>query len=255
MEMNSIETLLNEQLRDLYSAEGQLLKALPKMARKASNESLREAFEDHLEETKVHITRLQEIGETLGIKLGGHKCKAMEGLIEEGSEMLEADGEDAVIDAGLVAAAQRVEHYEISAYGTARALANRVGEEQVAELLGQTLDEESAADEKLTQICEGELLANATLREDSSEGGEDSESSEDGGEEPQRTGGRTSTGRNANSRAGKSGKARGTSAPSKRGANSNTRAGSPTRAGSRSGGKSRASSGTRGRQSRSGASR
>jgi ferritin-like metal-binding protein YciE len=164
MEMNSIEALLVEQLRDLYSAEGQLLKALPKMARKASDPTLREAFEAHTEETQVHVERLQEIGEALGIKLGGHKCKAMEGLVEEGSEVLEMEGDDAVIDAALIAAAQRVEHYEISAYGTARTLAERVGEQQLAESLQQTLDEEYATDDKLTEICEGELLANAPMR-------------------------------------------------------------------------------------------
>jgi|GEM_PF-565524 len=176
MEMNSIEALLIEQLRDLYSAEGQLLKALPKMGRKATDPSLRDAFETHLEETRVHVERLQEIGEALGIKLGGHKCKAMEGLVEEGSEVLEMEGDDAVIDAALIAAAQRVEHYEISAYGTARTLAERVGEQQLVGALQQTLDEEYATDEKLTQICEGELLANAPVRAGMIEEGEDDES-------------------------------------------------------------------------------
>ena len=166
MKMNSLQALLEEQIKDLYSAENQLVKALPKMAKRATSPALRSAFTSHLAETKGHVARLQEIGANIGIKLGGKKCKAMEGLIKEGGEVLEADGMDAVIDAALVAAAQRVEHYEISAYGTARAISERLGNKQAVKLLQQTLDEESAADTKLTKICVGELFAEAARGEE-----------------------------------------------------------------------------------------
>jgi ferritin-like metal-binding protein YciE len=158
MKLSTIEKLLEDQLKDIYSAETQLVKALPKMAKKASSPGLKKAITSHLEETKQQVERLNRIGESLGIKLTGKKCKAMEGLIEEGGEILEAEGPGPVIDAALVAAAQRVEHYEISAYGSARALATHLGHEEVGELLTATLDEESAADEKLTSVCEQEIL-------------------------------------------------------------------------------------------------
>src|SRR4051812_17369525 len=114
MSMDNLDDLFEEQLKDLYNAETQLTKALPKMAKKASSASLKQAFETHLEETKVHIERLQEIAEAMDIKPTGKTCKAMKGLIEEGAEVIEEDGEESVIDAALVAAAQRIEHYEIS---------------------------------------------------------------------------------------------------------------------------------------------
>src|ERR1700678_4679316 len=166
MKLPSIEKLLEDQLKDIYSAENQLVKALPKMAKKAAAAGLKNAITSHLEETKHQVERLNQIGQTLGIKLSGKKCKAMEGLIEEGTEVLEAAGPGPVIDAALIAAAQRVEHYEISAYGSARALAIHLGHENVAELLQETLDEESAADEKLTSISEEEILPNAAGVED-----------------------------------------------------------------------------------------
>src|ERR1700678_636610 len=158
MKLPSIEKLLEDQLKDIYSAENQLVKALPKMAKKAAAAGLKNAITSHLEETKNQVGRLHQIGETLGIKLTGKKCKAMEGLIEEGTELLEATGPGPVIDAALIAAAQRVEHYEISAYGSARALAEQLGHDDVAELLQETLDEETAADEKLTSLCQEEIL-------------------------------------------------------------------------------------------------
>ena len=162
MPMKTLEDLLEEQLKDLYSAENQLLKALKRMAKKASNERLVEAFESHAEETQGQIERLDQIGKKLGYKkLSGKVCKAMQGLVEEGKEVLEEDGSDAVIDAALIAAAQRCEHYEISAYGSARAMAEELGEDHVAKLLQQTLDEESAADEKLSELSESEILAAA----------------------------------------------------------------------------------------------
>jgi ferritin-like metal-binding protein YciE len=156
--METLEDLLEEQLQDLFSAENQLLKALPKMAKRASSAKLKKAFERHVEETRKQVERLRDVAERLEIKLAGKTCKAMQGLIEEGQEVLEEDGEGPVIDAALVAAAQRVEHYEIAAYGTVRAMAEQLGESQVAKLLQKTLDEESATDEKLTKISQGELL-------------------------------------------------------------------------------------------------
>ncbi len=150
--------MLDDRINDLYNAENQLVKALPKMAKKASSEALREAFQDHLEETRKHVDRLTAIAEILEIKPGGKTCKAMKGLVEEGAEVLEEDGEDSVIDAALIAAAQRVEHYEISAYGSARAMAEHLGEPKIIKLLQATLDEESAADEKLSKISLQEVL-------------------------------------------------------------------------------------------------
>jgi ferritin-like metal-binding protein YciE len=158
MKLPTIAKLLEDQLKDMYSAENQLVKALPKMAKKASASGLKKAFTSHLEETKHQVERLEEIGQTLGIKLAGKKCKAMEGLIEEGAEVLEAEGAGPVIDSALIAAAQRVEHYEIAAYGSARALGEHLGHQEVVELLQETLDEESAADEKLSSLCEDEIL-------------------------------------------------------------------------------------------------
>jgi ferritin-like metal-binding protein YciE len=150
--------LLEDQLKDLHSAETQLVKALPKMAKKAASKSLKKAITSHLEETQHQVERLDEIAQTLRIKLTGKRCKAMEGLIEEGAEVIEADGPGPILDAALIAAAQRVEHYEISAYGSARALAGQLGHDEVVELLQETLDEESAADEKLTSLSEEEIL-------------------------------------------------------------------------------------------------
>lgn len=158
MKIPSLEKLFEDQLKDLLSAEKQLVKALPKMAKAASGEALQKAFTSHLKETKGHVERLEKIGKKLGVKLAGKKCKAMEGLIEEGKEVLEAEGPEGVIDTALIAAAQRVEHYEISAYGTARTLAEQLDYQDVAAVLQKTLDEESAADEKLTQVCTEESL-------------------------------------------------------------------------------------------------
>lgn len=159
--LDTLQKALQEQIRDLYSAENQLVKALPRMAKAASSEALKEAINAHLEETRGHVERLAEIAELLEIKPGGKKCKAMEGLIAEGKEVLEEDGDEAVIDVALIAAAQRVEHYEIAAYGSARAMAETLGNQEIAKMLQQTLDEEGAADKKLTKIAEGEVLATA----------------------------------------------------------------------------------------------
>lgn len=156
--LSTLKSLLEDQIKDLYNAENQLLKALPKMAKKASSESLRMAFEGHLDETREHVERLVQVAEMLETKPGGKTCKAMQGLIEEGKEVLEEDGEGAIIDAALIAAAQRVEHYEIAAYGTARAIAEQLGERKIIKLLQATLDEEKGADEKLSGISTGEVL-------------------------------------------------------------------------------------------------
>src|SRR5262245_38401462 len=142
MALQSMQDLYIEELKDLYNAETQLVKALPKMAKAASHPKLRSAFEEHLEVTKEQVNRLEKIFEDLEESPKGKKCKAMEGLIKEGSEMVGEDGEDAVRDAGLIAAAQKVEHYEIAGYGCARTFARLLGFEEAATLLQQTLDEE-----------------------------------------------------------------------------------------------------------------
>ncbi len=157
--MDTLNELLEDEIRDIYNAENQLVKALPKMAKKATSPALKDAFTSHLKETENHVKRLEAVGELLGIaKLAGKKCHAMEGLIEEGKEVLEEDGEGAVIDAALIGAAQRVEHYEMAAYGTARGMAEALKQDKVVQLLQETLDEETAADEKLTMIAEEEVL-------------------------------------------------------------------------------------------------
>jgi ferritin-like metal-binding protein YciE len=151
--MKTLEDLFHHELKDLYSAEKQLTKALPKMAKAATNEDLRTAFESHLEETEGHVERLEKILSKLGLGTRGPKCAAMEGLIEEGKEVLEEEMEDDVRDAALIAAAQRVEHYEMAGYGCARTFAEQLGHDDAVALLQATLDEERGADEKLTQIA------------------------------------------------------------------------------------------------------
>jgi Uncharacterized protein conserved in bacteria len=152
--LHTLQDLLAEELKDLYNAEKQLLKALPKMARAASNEELKQGFLDHLEETKGHVERLEQIFEALKMPARGKTCHAMEGLIEEGSEAIEAKAPDAIRDAQLIGSAQRIEHYEIAAYGTARAFAEALGESRVADLLQQTLDEEGETNKRLTALSE-----------------------------------------------------------------------------------------------------
>ncbi|WP_372636737.1 ferritin-like domain-containing protein [Fodinibius sp.] len=151
--LNNLEDLFHHQLRDLYSAEKQLIKALPKMKKEADNDSLKKAFEDHLEETKNQKKRLDEIADILDIDLSGDTCEAMKGLIEEAEEFISEDAAPEVRDAGLIADAQRVEHYEISAYGTAVHYAEALNHEEAAEKLQETLDEESSADEKLNDLA------------------------------------------------------------------------------------------------------
>jgi ferritin-like metal-binding protein YciE len=154
MKITSIEQTLTEELKDLYDAEKQLVKALPKMAKLASSPSLKEAIEAHLQETKGHVDRLGEVFAALGVKASSKPCAAMKGLIQEGSEVGDTDAGDEYRDELLIGAAQRVEHYEMAAYGTARALAEYLGNEEAVSLLQQTLDEERAADEKLTDVAQ-----------------------------------------------------------------------------------------------------
>jgi ferritin-like metal-binding protein YciE len=154
MKLESLQDLFVNELRDIYSAETQMTKALPKMARAASAPELKEAFQEHLEQTKGQIERLRTIFETLHKKPTGKTCKAMEGLVAEGSETMSEDAEPAVLDAALIAAAQRVEHYEIAAYGTVVAYARLLKDSQSANLLKKTLDEESTTDKKLTKLAE-----------------------------------------------------------------------------------------------------
>jgi ferritin-like metal-binding protein YciE len=154
VKLNTLRDLYVEQLQDLYSAENQLVKALPKMERAAAHPDLKQAFKEHLTQTEEHVQRLEQIFQALGTKPGGHTCRAMEGLIKEGDEMISMKGEPAAIDAGLIAAAQRVEHYEIAGYGCVRTYAKQLGEQQGTKLLQKTLDEEGKADKLLTQIAE-----------------------------------------------------------------------------------------------------
>lgn len=151
--LNSLQDLFEHEIRDLYSAETQLTSALPKMAEKASDQKLKQAFESHLEETKNQKQRLEKVAEICNIDVKGHKCEAMAGLIKEGEEILKIEASGEVRDAGLIGAAQRVEHYEMAGYGTARHYAKRLGFDDAAQLLEETLNEEKSADEKLNTIA------------------------------------------------------------------------------------------------------
>ena len=154
MKLDTLQKLYTNELRDLYNAEMQLLKALPKMAKAASSEDLKDAFEKHLEQTKGHVERLDEVFQDIDEKPKGKTCKAMKGLIEEGSEILGEDGEESVLDAGIIVAAQKVEHYEIAGYGSVRTFAQLLGKDRSAELLQKTLDEESETNELLNKLAE-----------------------------------------------------------------------------------------------------
>jgi ferritin-like metal-binding protein YciE len=154
MPNDSFKELYVEELKDLYSAENQLVKALPKMAKAASSYELRQGFEEHLEQTKGHMQRLEKVFQALEESPKGKKCEGMEGLIEEGAEVMEEDFEGSLMDAALIGAAQRVEHYEIAAYGTVCAFAKELGETEQASLLTKTLEEEKETDEKLTELAQ-----------------------------------------------------------------------------------------------------
>jgi ferritin-like metal-binding protein YciE len=153
MAVKSVNDLLLDELRDIYHAEKQLVKALPKMAKKAKSQQLRQAFEHHLEETKGQVDRLEQVFEKLDARSRGKRCEAMEGLVEEAQEMMDEITTPEVLDAGMIAAAQKVEHYEIASYGSAQALAEALGHNEVARLLEETLNEEKSADRKLNEIA------------------------------------------------------------------------------------------------------
>jgi len=153
MEMNSLQDLFIHDLKDLYNAEIQLVKALPKMAKAARDPDLKQAFQTHFAQTEGHVQRLEQIFQELDESPEGKKCKAMEGLIEEGRELMEEDAQPQVMDAGLIGAAQKVEHYEIAGYGTVRTYAEMLGNDQAARLLQQTLDEEGMTNKKLTDLA------------------------------------------------------------------------------------------------------
>ena len=164
--LNDLNDLLIDQLRDLYNAEGQLTKALPKMAKAAQSERVKEAFERHLEETEHQVERLEQAFEHLREPAKGKKCQAMEGLIEEAKEIIDEHKESAMLDAALICAAQKVEHYEIATYGTLCTWADLLGLNEVSDLLKETLDEEKTADETLTEIAESEINVEAVAEHD-----------------------------------------------------------------------------------------
>jgi ferritin-like metal-binding protein YciE len=171
MSLETLADLYLEELKDLYSAENQILKALPKMIKAATNAELKQAFTDHLEQTKGHVARLEEVCDDLGKSPKGKKCMGMEGVIKDGAELIEEGPEADVLDAGLASAAQHVEHYEMAGYGSVRAWAEQLGFENHVELLQQTLDEEKEADRLLTQIAESSLNAQAENEEEEETGG------------------------------------------------------------------------------------
>ncbi len=166
MKLNTLQDLYIEELRDIYSAENQLLKALPKVAKAATSEELRSALEDHLEQTKEQIERLDEVFQNLDTTSKGKKCLAMEGLVKECEELLEEEMEDSVKDAAIIGACQKVEHYEIASYGTVCTWAKLLDREDDLDLLGQTLDEEKEADENLTDIAETSINIDAAEGEE-----------------------------------------------------------------------------------------
>jgi len=166
MKLDRLQKLYTNELRDLYNAENQLLKALPKMAKAASSKELKDALEKHLEQTKSHVERLEQVFQELNEKPKGKTCRAMKGLVEEGSEILQQDGEESVLDAGLIVAAQKVEHYEIAGYGSVRTFAHLLGQNKAAGLLQTTLDEESETNEILNKLAEGIVNPDALMETD-----------------------------------------------------------------------------------------
>jgi ferritin-like metal-binding protein YciE len=163
MKLDTLQKLYTEELRDLYNAEHQLLKALPKMAKAASSEELKDAFEKHLEQTKSHVKRLEQVFEALNEKPKGKTCHAMKGLVQEGLEILQQDGEESILDAGIIVAAQKVEHYEIAGYGSARTFAHLLGQNKAAELLQTTLDEEAETNQLLNRLAESIVNPEAVM--------------------------------------------------------------------------------------------
>jgi len=164
MELNTIKDLYIHELKDLYSAEKQLLKAIPKMAKAATNQELANGFREHLEQTKHHAERLEQVLKAHGQSTRGPKCRGMEGIVAEGAEMIEEEGDDEVKDAGLIAAAQRVEHYEMAGYGTARTYADLLKDQEGAKLLSQTFEEEKQTDEKLSKLAKSTINVQAAAK-------------------------------------------------------------------------------------------
>ncbi len=179
MSLDSLHDLYVDELKDLYNAENQLLKALPRMAKKATAPELKAAFTEHLEVTRTQVGRLEQIFGALEVSPKGKKCKAMEGLVAEGADVIGEDGEPAVIDAALIACAQRVEHYEMAGYGCVRTFAKLLGYEDAVALLQETLDEEGEADKKLTELAETVINVDASEAGDEEEGEEDQEEEEE----------------------------------------------------------------------------
>jgi len=179
MSLNSLHDLYVDELRDLYNAENQLIKALPQMTKKASAQELKDAFTQHLEVTRNQITRLETIFTELGTSPKGKKCKAMEGLIEEAKELLKEDGSPEVLDAALIASAQRIEHYEIAGYGCVRTFARLLGFTDAEASLQETLDEEGDADKKLTELAETIINVQAGQADDDEGEDEDDEDEDD----------------------------------------------------------------------------
>jgi len=171
MKISSLRDLYVDVLKDAYSAENQIIKALPRIAKAVASPELKSALEQHLEETRNQVDRLEQIFDKLGNSPKGKRCKGMEGVIEEGAELLEADGDDSALDAGFICAAQKVEHYEMALYGCARTYAEMLGDTRAAELLQETLDEEMAADQKLTDVAERVINPDAVTGE-STQGGQ-----------------------------------------------------------------------------------
>jgi ferritin-like metal-binding protein YciE len=169
MKITTLDELIKDELKDIYSAETQLIKALPRMAKGAESQDLRAAFEKHLEQTKVHAQRIEEICNDLQINPRGKNCAGMEGLIKEGEEVLQSDMDPEPRQAALIGAAQRVEHYEIAAYGTARAHARQLGYAKAFDLLTQTLEEEKETDKKLTQLAENRVNVQAAMSSETME--------------------------------------------------------------------------------------
>lgn len=163
MKITTLEEVLTDELKDMYSAENQLIKALPRLAKAAESHDLRSAFETHLEQTRVHAQRIEEICNDLNVKPRGKKCVGMEGLIEQGKEVLQSDADPEPLQAALIGAAQRVEHYEIAAYGTARAHAKQLGYLKAVDLLSKTLEEEKQTDELLTKLAENRINVKAAM--------------------------------------------------------------------------------------------
>jgi ferritin-like metal-binding protein YciE len=161
MKLGSLQDLLVSELRDLYSAETQIVKALPKMVKAAISPDLKAGFEEHLQQTRGHVERLERIFKDLKVSARGKTCKGMEGILEEGAEMIAEKAEAPIEDAGLIAAAQKVEHYEMAGYGTVRTWARQLGHDQIANLLQQTLEEEERTDQKLTRLAENSISLQA----------------------------------------------------------------------------------------------